>query len=46
MKVEWICPTIMILMSIGSAIAYGWQGDIRRTIYWLSASVLTASVTF
>jgi len=28
------------------ALLYGDQGDWRRCIYWLAASVLTASVTY
>lgn len=36
----------MILLSAGSSVAYGWGGDIRMTIYWAAAAVLTASVTY
>jgi hypothetical protein len=35
----------LILMDVGAALAYGWQGDIRRCVYWLAAATLTACVT-
>lgn len=41
-----IFPSIMILMSLGAAIMYLYEGDWRRVTYWLAASILTASVTF
>lgn len=46
MRPEQLLPTIMILLSVGSAIGYLCIGDARRTIYWAAAAVLTASVTF
>jgi hypothetical protein len=41
-----ILPTLMILLSAASSVAYGASGDIRLTIYWAAAAVLTASVTY
>ncbi|NIH77376.1 hypothetical protein FHV99_004628 [Ochrobactrum sp. P20RRXII] len=41
-----VFPSIMILMSIGAAAAYLYDGDWRRTTYWIAASILTATVTF
>lgn len=35
-----------IVISVSASIGYGLQHDWRRTIYWASAAVLTASVTF
>lgn len=39
-------PTLLIVLDILAAIAYATHGDTRKTIYWLSAAILTASVTF
>lgn len=41
-----IFPIAMIAGDIGAAIVYAFSGDARRAIYWFSAAVLTASVTF
>ena len=41
-----IFPTILVVLDIGASIVYFAQGDIRHGVYWLSASVLTASVTY
>jgi len=37
---------VLILEYLLMAFLYGWQGDWRRCIYWVAASVLTASVTY
>jgi hypothetical protein len=42
----YLMPIGMILLSAGSSVVYFLDGDIRRTIYWAAAAVLTASVTF
>jgi hypothetical protein len=39
-------PCVMIALSVSAAAVYGNHGDIRHTIYWIAAAVLTASVTF
>ncbi len=41
-----ILPSVLIAIDIGAGIVYGFDGDVRRLIYWLSAAVLTACVTF
>jgi len=41
-----IFPSIMILMSLGAAVTYLFDGDWRRTIYWIAAAILTTTVTF
>jgi len=41
-----IFPMILIVLDICAAMVYLYSGDIRHTIYWLSAGVLTACVTF
>ena len=37
---------VLIVEYLLMASLYGVQGDWRRCIYWLAASVLTASVTY
>ena len=42
----WLFPTIMIILSLASALIWAASGDWRRAVYWLAAAVLTASVTY
>lgn len=35
----------LIILDVGAAIVYLAHGDIRRSIYWTAAAVLTATVT-
>lgn len=46
MKIAQLFPLAMILLSLCAATAYSFDGDWRRTIYWISGAVITASVTF
>jgi len=46
MNMVKLFPTILIILDIGAAVVYLWYGDIRHTIYWLAAAVLTICVTF
>lgn len=39
-------PTLLIALDVCAALVYWHDGDVRKVIYWLSAAVLTASVTF
>lgn len=41
-----IFPAILIFMDVAAAVVYALNHDTRRAIYWISAAVLTASVTF
>lgn len=41
-----IFPTIIICFQLVAAIVYFCNGDIRRGIYWIAASVLIAAITF
>ena len=43
---EKIMPTIMIVCSIGSFIIYTYKGMIGHSLYWISASMLTYTVTY
>jgi len=39
-------PIALIVLDMGAAVVYLWEGDIRRSIYWIAAAVLTVCVTF
>ena len=39
-------PSILIALDLCAAVVYWIAGDVRRTIYWTAAAVLTASVTY
>lgn len=41
-----IFPSILIVLDVLAAIAYATHGDTRKIVYWLSAAVLTATVTY
>lgn len=46
MTIEKALPVLLIVLDLAAAAVYGWSGDWRHCIYWASAAVLTASVTF
>lgn len=39
-------PALLIVLDVGAAIGYALDADVRRTVYWLCAGILTAVVTF
>ena len=39
-------PTILIILDVLASFVYAFEPDWRRAIYWLSAAVLTMSVTY
>jgi uncharacterized membrane protein len=41
-----IFPTIMIILSVGSAVNYAIAGNWRMALYWLAASTLTTTITY
>ncbi len=41
-----VFPTILIILDIASGIVYAAHADWRMAIYWVSAAVLTAAVTY
>ncbi len=43
---EKIFPAILIVLDIGAAMGYAWTGDMRHTVYWIAAAVLTVCVTY
>lgn len=46
MKSVYIFPTLLIFLDICAAIVCAVNSDIRKTIYWIAAAVLTVTVTF
>ena len=45
MQKQQILPTVLIVVDIFAALGYIGV-DTRKVIYWISAAVLTASVTY
>ena len=39
-------PCLLMVIDVLCAARYAADGDFRRTIYWLAAATLTASITF
>lgn len=39
-------PVILMALDVAAAVVCASGGDIRRGIYWMSAAILTATVTF
>ena len=41
-------PTILIFLDVLAAVGYAWHDitDWRKIVYWISAAVLTACVTY
>lgn len=46
MNWKYVFPCLLICGNIGAALVYLLDGDWRRTIYWLAAATLTATITF
>ena len=46
MKYTQYLPSLLIVINVICAILYAYDGDVRKMIYWMSAAILTASVTF
>ena len=46
MKYTQFFPSVLMALDALAATAYAVNGDWRRTVYWLAAATLTATVTF
>ena len=46
MKIVLLFPVILIVLDLAAAAVYMCNGDLRKTIYWFAAAVLTTTVTF
>ena len=43
---KYIFPVALIVLDIGDAIVYGFNGDIRNVVYLIGEAILNLSVTF
>ena len=41
-----IFPTILMILDFCAAVPYAVHGDVKHTVYWIAAGVLTLSVTW
>jgi len=41
-----VFPSVLIVLDVAAAVVYAAGGDWRKAVYWISAAVLTASVTY
>ena len=41
-----ILPTVMMVLQFVAAIPYAIEGNIRMTVYWIAAGVLTLALTY
>jgi hypothetical protein len=41
-----VFPSILICLDCLAALAYGYNHDWRRMVYWMAAAVLTMTVTY
>jgi len=39
-------PVILMFLNLCASVVYFYHGDIRHGIYWVTACILTACVTF
>lgn len=46
MKKEYIFPLLLIILDVGAAGLYAFDGDIKKAVYWIAAAVLNICVTF
>ena len=46
MPKEKIFPTILIFLDVASAVPYIVKCDLRMSVYWLAAAVLSLSLTW
>ena len=46
MRTKQILPTILMAIDFFAAIPYFVEGDIRMGVYWVSAGMLTLSLTW
>lgn len=43
---KYVFPVTLIALDICAALVYGFNGDIKKLIYWLAAATLSITVTF
>jgi hypothetical protein len=45
MNSKHILPLVLIVLNLASSLVYLWHKDYRMAVYWVSAAVLTITVT-
>lgn len=43
---KYIFPVMLIILDVGAAVVYLFNGDVKKAIYWAAAAVLNVCVTF
>jgi hypothetical protein len=46
MTKQQIFPIVLMALDLAAGAVYAGHGDWKKTIYWVAAAVLTATVTF
>ena len=46
MKTTQILPSVLIVIDVGAALVYDCAHDFKHALYWLSAGIVTVTVTF
>ena len=46
MKIFYLFPVILIVIDVGAAVIYLFNGDKARALYWVSAASITLSTLF
>jgi hypothetical protein len=46
MKIFYLFPVVLIVIDIGAAVVYLFNGDKARALYWVSAASITLSTLF
>lgn len=41
-----VFPVLLIALDVIAAGVYAFDGDVRRTVYWMAAAILAVVVTF
>lgn len=44
MKYGSIVSSVMLVLSLGSAIGYAWDKDWPRSVYWIAAATITGVI--
>jgi hypothetical protein len=45
-KIQFLFPCVLMVLDICAACVYCAGGDYKKTIYWIAAAILSATVTF
>jgi len=45
-NINKLFPVMLIILDFGASAVYFLTGDIKKGVYWMSAGILTITVTF